>query len=82
VIVLGDGDYAELQRRERAVLAAAVSRMRTRRIASSSFGWADTIPELLEADRRAAAARDSRLVVPRQRVVTGDEIGGRAAAGD
>src|SRR4051812_14054877 len=56
ICLLGDGDYAELQRRERAVLTAAMSRVRTRRIASNSFGWADTIPELLEADRRAAAA--------------------------
>ena len=38
VCLLGDGDYAELQRRERAVLTAAVSTMRTRQIASSSFG--------------------------------------------
>jgi dolichol-phosphate mannosyltransferase len=51
VCVLGDGDYAELQRRERAVLTSAVSHMRMRRIASSSFGWADTIPALLEQDR-------------------------------
>jgi putative flippase GtrA len=55
-IMLGDGDYAELQRRERAVLASAVSLMRTRRIASNSFGWADTIPELLAKDRRTDVA--------------------------
>src|SRR3954470_2902188 len=60
VCVLGDGDYAELQKRERAVLASAVSRMQLRRIASSSFGWADTIPELLEQDRRTAGALDGR----------------------
>ena len=45
-LVLGDGDFAELQRRERAVLTSALSRMRARRIASSHFGWADVIPEL------------------------------------
>jgi putative flippase GtrA len=56
VCVLGDGDYANLQRRERAVLASAVARMQTRRIASNSFGWADTIPALLEKDRRSPAA--------------------------
>jgi putative flippase GtrA len=54
VLVLGDGDYADLQRRERAVLRSAVSRMQLRRIASDSFGWADTIPALLAEDRRAA----------------------------
>ena len=56
VIVLGDGDYEELQRRERAVLTSAVSRMQLRRIASNSFGWADTIPALLAEDRRAERA--------------------------
>jgi len=55
ICLLGDGDYAELQRRERSVLTAAMSRVRTRRIASNTFGWADTIPELLAADRLAAA---------------------------
>src|SRR3954453_18878761 len=50
-IVLGDGDYAELQRKERAVLAAAMSLIPARRIASDSFGWADTIPELLARNR-------------------------------
>jgi hypothetical protein len=52
VIVLGDGDYAELQRRERAVLNSAMSHVRTRRLASDSFSWADTIPTLLGSDRR------------------------------
>jgi dolichol-phosphate mannosyltransferase len=68
ICVLGDGDYAELQRRERAVLTSAVARMQTRRIASDSFGWADTIPELLERDRRTArpAADTVRRVVPPQ----------------
>jgi dolichol-phosphate mannosyltransferase len=46
-IVLGDGDYADLQRRERKVLAGAMSQIPVRRIASDSFGWADTIPALL-----------------------------------
>jgi dolichol-phosphate mannosyltransferase len=51
VIVLGGEDYAELQRRERAVLASAISRIQTRRLASDSFSWADTIPALLADDR-------------------------------
>jgi hypothetical protein len=56
VCLLGDGDYAELQRRERAVLTSAVSRMQVRRIASNSYGWADTIPALLAEDRRTGRA--------------------------
>jgi len=65
VLVLGDGDYADLQRRERAVLTSAVSRMQLRRIASDSFGWADTIPALLAEDRRTAlGAPDRPRTVP------------------
>jgi putative flippase GtrA len=56
VLVLGDGDYAELQRRERDVLTSAMARVQKRRIASDSFTWADTIPELLAEDRRSHAA--------------------------
>jgi hypothetical protein len=66
VCVLGDGDYADLQRREREVLASAVARMQTRRIASNSFGWADTIPELLEQDRQRSSAASVRTpTIPR-----------------
>jgi hypothetical protein len=54
VIVLGDGDYGELQRRERAVLTSAISRIHTRRLGSDHFTWADTIPALLREDRRVA----------------------------
>jgi hypothetical protein len=50
-VVLGERDFAELQRRERATLTSAMSRVRLRRIASSSFGWADVIPQLLQDDR-------------------------------
>jgi hypothetical protein len=46
-IVLGEGDYSELQRRERKVLTSAMAHMPVRRLASDSFGWADTIPALL-----------------------------------
>ena len=46
-IVLGDGDYADLLRREREVLAGAMAKIPVRRLASDSFGWADTIPTLL-----------------------------------
>jgi hypothetical protein len=55
-IVLGDGDYADLQRRERKVLASAMSQIPVRRLASDNFGWADTIPALL-ADRNFVVDR-------------------------
>jgi putative flippase GtrA len=55
-IVLGDGDYADLLRRERKVLAGAMSQIPVRRLASDSFGWADTIPALL-ADRNFVVDR-------------------------
>jgi glycosyltransferase involved in cell wall biosynthesis len=76
VIMLGDEDYAELQRRERAVLTSAVARMRTRRIASNSFGWADTIPALLAEDRRSdrATAEMRDGVVPLLRPQSASEM--------
>ncbi len=87
VIVLGDGDYADLQRRERAVLASAVSQMRLRRIASDSVGWADTIPALLAEDRRTghpgaaeAIIPSVRLRPPSPRVPTSGEAAPRRAA--
>jgi hypothetical protein len=55
-IVLGDGDYAALERKERAVLSSAMSKIHARRLASNTFAWADTIPALLEGDRAAARA--------------------------
>src|SRR4051794_8104685 len=67
-IVLGDGDYADLQRRERKVLESAMARVPVKRLASDSFGWADTIPELL-AERnfvvdRAPLEPDGQRVPP------------------
>jgi dolichol-phosphate mannosyltransferase len=85
VCLLGDGDYAELQRRERAVLTSAVERMRTRRIASSSFGWADTIPDMLAEDRRVERRRATAAAVPEQQSLRGgrrQDEGSRAAGGD
>jgi glycosyltransferase involved in cell wall biosynthesis len=69
-IVLGDGDYAELQRKERKVLASAMSTMPVRRIASDSFGWADTIPDLLDRNfvvdtAPVEVARHPEVVHPR-----------------
>jgi dolichol-phosphate mannosyltransferase len=56
-IVLGDGDYADLLRRERKVLASAMSQIPVRRLASDSFGWADTIPDLLATERNFVVDR-------------------------
>ena len=73
------------------VLAAAVSRMQLRRIASDSFGWADTIPALLAEDRQVDTALPAgpHLVAPRPRhaeeqtaaqpPVEGRELGDRAS---
>ena len=68
-IVLGDGGYAEMLSRERAVLTSAVARMKIRRLASDSFTWADTIPGLLAADRAATPATTNlaRRVLPTPR---------------
>lgn len=49
-IVLGNADYAELQRMERALLRSALTRIRSRRVSSDGFTWADDIPRLLAAD--------------------------------
>jgi hypothetical protein len=70
-IVLGDGDFEELQRRERKVLAGAMSQIGIRRIASNSFGWADTIPELMRRNFVVDPphVEDVRPAVPSQRGV-------------
>jgi dolichol-phosphate mannosyltransferase len=87
-IVLGDGDYAELQRNERAVLTSAVARMQRRRIASNSFGWADTIPALLKDDQwaRRPTPEPAPPAVPQQlhawRRATDPERRRSASAGD
>jgi len=52
-VVLGDADYAELQRMERSILRSALKRIRTRRLASDGFTWADEIPRLLAEDGSA-----------------------------
>ena len=46
-IVLDGADYEELRVQERKILTSAVTLMRTRRLASDTFGWADEIPALL-----------------------------------
>lgn len=86
VIVLSDGDYADLQRKERAVLSAAFASIRTRRLGSDTFSWADTIPALLEQDRRARQAAESRpspvVHVPTARQPIADGESERLTAGE
>jgi dolichol-phosphate mannosyltransferase len=49
-IVIGADDYAELRRKERALLRTAMSNIRMRRLASDSFSWADDIAALLGSE--------------------------------
>jgi dolichol-phosphate mannosyltransferase len=72
-IVLGDGGYTELLQRERAILVSAVERMHKRRVASSSFGWADEIPRLLDHNGHEVLAHNGHEVngaaeIPRRRL--------------
>ena len=46
--------YESLQRRERAVLKAAMSSVRVRRLASDCFGWADELPRLIAGSGNGA----------------------------
>lgn len=48
-MIIGGDDYLELRRKERAILASALTGMRTRRVVTPDFSWADRIPELLQA---------------------------------
>ena len=54
-IVIGEDDYEELRRKEKAIMAEALSHIRARSLSCNDFTWADRIPELLE-DRPAAQA--------------------------
>jgi dolichol-phosphate mannosyltransferase len=48
--------YQQLRQREREILASFLSRVRTRVVASDTFGWADVIPTLVDAGRVTAAS--------------------------
>jgi dolichol-phosphate mannosyltransferase len=50
ITIKGQG-YAELRAREREILAGFLGSVRTRVLASDSFGWADEIPRLLAEER-------------------------------
>ena len=49
-IVIGDDDYHELRRKEKAIMAQVLGNIRARHVATDDFTWADRIPELLELD--------------------------------
>jgi len=49
-VVIGGADHAELRRREREILGAALERIRCRWIATPDFSWADEIPRTLADD--------------------------------
>jgi putative flippase GtrA len=49
-IVIGGADHAELRRREQAILASALGKIRTRYITTPDFSWADRIAASLGVD--------------------------------
>jgi dolichol-phosphate mannosyltransferase len=49
-VVIGGEDHAELRRRERAILGAALERIRCRWVSTPDFSWADEIPRTLADD--------------------------------
>ncbi len=64
-IVIGDDDYAELRRKERAILERAMSNIRVRRLASNTFSWAEDIAGLLrngEGERMQDTAATATIV--------------------
>ncbi|MFZ0158358.1 MAG: glycosyltransferase [Kineosporiaceae bacterium] len=49
-ITIGGAGYRDLREQERQILRGFLSTVRTRALASDSFGWADEIPRLLAAE--------------------------------
>jgi putative flippase GtrA len=56
-VVLGDADYTALLAAERAILGEAMRHVRSRRIASDSYTWADDIPRMLAEQRNVIDLR-------------------------
>jgi putative flippase GtrA len=52
-IVIGEDDYDQLRRKERAILTSAIANIRIRRLASDTFSWADDIAALLNVGQSA-----------------------------
>jgi glycosyltransferase involved in cell wall biosynthesis len=67
-ITIGGLTYQQLRQREREILAGFLSHVRTRVIASDSFGWADEISRLLSAGsrptREVAGQETGEVAVP------------------
>ena len=77
-ITIGGQGYAELRATEREILTAFLSRLRTRVLASDSFGWADQIPELVAAERHQVVLPPDTVVLPGQRDAEPDQHGSDA----
>jgi len=56
-IVIGQDDYDELRRKEKAIMTAAMANVRKRGIASDNFTWADRIAGLLAIEHPAETLR-------------------------
>jgi len=63
-IVVDGMAYPELKEKEREILAGFLSGVRTRVLASDTYGWADEIPRLLAADRLRPASDGSPSAAP------------------
>ena len=69
-ITIGGQGYAQLRQSERDILAGFLSNVRTRTVASDSYGWADEIPRMLKEERGVldgSAAAEGRHTRPEQR---------------
>jgi hypothetical protein len=66
IVINGQG-YTELRRREREILAGFLSNVRTRVVASDTFGWADTIPRLVNGDGRRKGADQAPVAADNHR---------------
>jgi len=58
-ITIGGLGYQQLRAREREILSGFLANVRTRVVASDSFGWADEIPRMLDGRGPAPALRDA-----------------------
>jgi dolichol-phosphate mannosyltransferase len=69
-IVIGEDDYAELRRKERAILVQAMSNIRVRGLASNTFSWAEDIAALLAAEKveRSSAVESLPAVAGRTEI--------------
>jgi len=75
-VTIGGLGYQQLRAREREILAGFLSHVRTRVVASDSFGWADEIPRLLEG--RGAEAAGVHGAFPRWNPLAEAASGGTA----